>query len=450
MSFREIRNLVEHLRLLGFSRLVSLENFSSPNFQLVSEILTWTMMTVDSDYDLPTNIDSEQDRVIMVRLAAIFFYQKLGVRLNTVKLYGADKLAVQELLKITKSLCEATQLAVYPAVVSEEALPVQTDFSAAVSVKELREVRQLASNIVMDAASLSSILQREVDDKIKRVTALDQTLDMDTIEASVVAALHAVAGTIADIKEATESVAKEGEEIQEKILKKKLSFTRNQKRLEALQKIKPAWQLDFDREEAQLSTVWDEYITRHKNLDYLEEQLEQLQQQHHHQLQQQHMDAASKKGINAATSGQSLSGIMKSNIIKGQEASGNVFGTMTGDDIDSSDSSDSIDSFLVDSESGNDSLTLMSAADTAGMSLQQTTIVREEISKAPLSWRPPSTYPSLSRPASTKPSLCHSTARPKSSQVGMRASSLTAWTSVRGSGRVSPLSVSDDNSDDAF
>ncbi|XP_071519848.1 clusterin-associated protein 1-like [Panulirus ornatus] len=166
MSFREIRNLVEHLRLLGFSRLVSLENFSSPNFQLVSEILTWTMMTVDSDYDLPTNIDSEQDRVIMVRLAAIFFYQKLGVRLNTVKLYGADKLAVQELLKITKSLCEATQLAVYPAVVSEEALPVQTDFSAAVSVKELREVRQLASNIVMDAASLSSILQREVDDKV--------------------------------------------------------------------------------------------------------------------------------------------------------------------------------------------------------------------------------------------------------------------------------------------
>lgn len=68
-----LSDLVEHLRLLGFPRLVSLENFSSPNFQLVSEILTWAMMTVDSDYDLPTNIDSEQDRVIVVRVAAIFF-----------------------------------------------------------------------------------------------------------------------------------------------------------------------------------------------------------------------------------------------------------------------------------------------------------------------------------------------------------------------------------------
>lgn len=45
------------------------------------------------------------------------------------------------------------------------------------------------------------------------MTALDQTLDLDSIEASVVAALHALAGTVADIKDATACLAKEGEEV---------------------------------------------------------------------------------------------------------------------------------------------------------------------------------------------------------------------------------------------
>ncbi|RWS08919.1 hypothetical protein B4U79_02693 [Dinothrombium tinctorium] len=41
MSYRELRNFLEILRVLGYNRLVSLENFRRPNFHLTAEILQW-------------------------------------------------------------------------------------------------------------------------------------------------------------------------------------------------------------------------------------------------------------------------------------------------------------------------------------------------------------------------------------------------------------------------
>ncbi|KAG7161253.1 Clusterin-associated protein 1-like 2 [Homarus americanus] len=212
-------DVVEHLRVLCFPRMVSLENFSTPNFQLVSEILLWLMTTVDSDHDHSTAIDSQQDR-----------YKKLGVQLNMVRLYGADKLAARELLKITNCLYEASQAAIHPRIDSEDR-PEISGTSPVVSVK-------LASSIIMDAASLCDSLRKECDDKIKRTAALDQALDLDSMEASVVAALHALASTVTEIKEATECLVRQQEEVVEKMHKKNDSLMRNQKRLEALMKIK--------------------------------------------------------------------------------------------------------------------------------------------------------------------------------------------------------------------
>ena len=41
MSYRDLRNFTEMLRSLGYPRLISMENFKTPNFNLVSEILLW-------------------------------------------------------------------------------------------------------------------------------------------------------------------------------------------------------------------------------------------------------------------------------------------------------------------------------------------------------------------------------------------------------------------------
>lgn len=49
MSFRELRNFTEILRQLGFPRLLSLENFRKPNFELVADILYWMVKLYDPD-----------------------------------------------------------------------------------------------------------------------------------------------------------------------------------------------------------------------------------------------------------------------------------------------------------------------------------------------------------------------------------------------------------------
>ena len=41
MSYRELRNFAELMRALGYQRLVSVENFRKPNFELVASALYW-------------------------------------------------------------------------------------------------------------------------------------------------------------------------------------------------------------------------------------------------------------------------------------------------------------------------------------------------------------------------------------------------------------------------
>ena len=65
-------DLVEHLKSLGFPRAVSMDNFSSPNFELVSQILTWMIGIVDAQHRISIDITTEQDRVIFIRNAASF------------------------------------------------------------------------------------------------------------------------------------------------------------------------------------------------------------------------------------------------------------------------------------------------------------------------------------------------------------------------------------------
>ena len=67
MSYRELRNLTEYLRTLGYSRKVSVENFREPNFELVAEICYWLASRYDPKADIPDCIDEESDRIAFIR-----------------------------------------------------------------------------------------------------------------------------------------------------------------------------------------------------------------------------------------------------------------------------------------------------------------------------------------------------------------------------------------------
>jgi len=109
MSYRDIRNFTEMMRALGYPRLISMENFRNPNFSLVAEILKWLVLRYDPNTDIPMDVDTENDRVLFIKSVAQFMMTKAHIKLNTKKLYGADGLAVKELLKVTTVLYDATQ-----------------------------------------------------------------------------------------------------------------------------------------------------------------------------------------------------------------------------------------------------------------------------------------------------------------------------------------------------
>ena len=43
MSYRELRNFCEMMRSLGYHRPISMENFRTPNFELVADLLDWLL-----------------------------------------------------------------------------------------------------------------------------------------------------------------------------------------------------------------------------------------------------------------------------------------------------------------------------------------------------------------------------------------------------------------------
>jgi clusterin-associated protein 1 len=69
------------MRALGYPRLISMENFRNPNFQLVAEILIWLVKRFDPDADVPSEYDTERDRVVLVRSVTEFMVSEMDTKL---------------------------------------------------------------------------------------------------------------------------------------------------------------------------------------------------------------------------------------------------------------------------------------------------------------------------------------------------------------------------------
>ncbi len=69
MSFRDLRNFTEVMRTLGYPRLISVENFRVPNFELVADILYWLVHRWDPRAIL--NDDIETGGWVVARLGRL-------------------------------------------------------------------------------------------------------------------------------------------------------------------------------------------------------------------------------------------------------------------------------------------------------------------------------------------------------------------------------------------
>ncbi|KAI5105704.1 clusterin-associated protein 1-like [Silurus meridionalis] len=286
MSFRDLRNFTEMTRALGYPRLISMENFRTPNFPLVAEILLWLVKRYEPQMEIPSDVDTESDRVFFIKAVAQFMATKAHIKVNLKRLYQADGYAVKELLKITSVL--------YNAVKSNEAAaeePGSDDsstnfkFNLASKIADLKAARQLGSEITAKGASLYDLLGREEDLRESRTAAIARPLEIAEVERALRAAVKDVLDNVLKTKEMLNNVASDEASLEAKITKKKQELERNQKRLQTLQSVRPAFMEEYEKIEEELQKQYETYVKKFHSLSSLEQQLEE-----YHRLEQERFE----------------------------------------------------------------------------------------------------------------------------------------------------------------
>ncbi|XP_074867096.1 clusterin-associated protein 1 [Carettochelys insculpta] len=287
MSFRDLRNFTEMMRALGYPRLISMENFRMPNFMLVSEMLLWLCKRYEPQTDIPSDVETEQDRVFFIKAVAQFMATKAHIKLNTKKLYQADGYAVKELLKITSVLYNAMKTKGMETTVVAEEESSKFKFDLGSKIADLKAARQLASEITSRGASLYDLLGKEVELRELRTESIARPLEINETEKVMKVAIRDVLDQVQKMRDMLNNVASDEANLEAKIEKRKLELERNQKRLQTLQSVRPAFMDEYEKIEEELQKQYSSYLEKFRNLAYLEQQLDD-----HHRLEQERFEEA--------------------------------------------------------------------------------------------------------------------------------------------------------------
>jgi clusterin-associated protein 1 len=92
------------MRTIGYNRIISLDSFKKPNFELLAEILDWLASRFDPNAEIPSELETDKDRVNFMKAVCGLFTTKARIKISPINLYYADFHAVPELIKIASLL----------------------------------------------------------------------------------------------------------------------------------------------------------------------------------------------------------------------------------------------------------------------------------------------------------------------------------------------------------
>jgi len=287
MSYRELLVLSEKMKSLGYGRLISLDNFRSPNFELVADILYFFCDRIESAVELSDDISTRNQRVEFVRRSASILASATQIKLKLSNLYKSDGYAVKELLKIAHFLDAAQNFkSTNSNTKAFESKDVASDLNA------LREYTSLGSKIVSNGVKLHNLLSSKdkmMDERI--VLFLDEmshSIDDydDTVKKQIGRRLQTsiddLDDSIADLRQHKLVAVRENLRVlQKKMDEKGSELERLTKRLSSLKNIKPAFLEEYEALEAQNLEVYDLYAQKFRNLSYLQAQLHKYRRVEH-------------------------------------------------------------------------------------------------------------------------------------------------------------------------
>lgn len=259
-----------------------MENFRTPNFELVADLLDWLLHRFEPGCAVPDDISTENHRVKFVKDVCEKVVLKTAVKLNPKKVYGADGYAVKEILKLAQILYDAQK----SISVSDAPPELGEDFTLNSKLADLKNTRTLCSEIVETGASLFELLQKETDVRAAREKALSfldgmsrnlgSNSESDVVERAVSQLLGSHSQNLEQMKTMTEELQRDEKGLEQKIKKKKQELDRCTKRLSSLATVRPAFMDEYEQLEQELERYYEQYVGRFRNLDYLEHEIDVL------------------------------------------------------------------------------------------------------------------------------------------------------------------------------
>jgi len=278
MSFRELRNFTEMMKTLGYRRLISVENFRMPNFELVADVLYWMVHRYDPTATISDDISNEDLRINFLKAVSVLFYNKAQIKLNIKSLYQADGYAVKELLKVASLLYKAFLSATghRSREIEEEEEPVHGE--------KFKDSKNLGSEIVDTGAKLHNLLGKEKVLRLERdavVHFLDElAFNLESneshkmIEQAIQSKTNQLTDDIATLQANNKRLEIDSKSFAKKIQRKANELERAEKRLRSLQRVRPEFMKEYEGLERELIQVYNVYIEKFRNLSYLESELD--------------------------------------------------------------------------------------------------------------------------------------------------------------------------------
>eukprot|EP00906_Rhabdomonas_costata_P011508 RCo016399 len=288
MSYRELRKFTEVMKALNFPRVISLESFRQPNFELVAGILFWLMMKHDPKSKIPPEIAKDVERVKFLVTIAEVIQLKMHLKLNLKRLYQADGHAVPELLKVAQVLHNAMVIhqqgghhpgdSVGEPLLRSSSQPPTEDaaFVPLMLVSDSKQARQLATELTKDGARLYDLLQGELEHRDSRTRITSRPQDVHDVEQALRRLVTELQGEITATTESLDGLSKDEATLEAKIENKRAHLERQTKRLGSLVSVRPAFMEEYEKLETELQHLYVVYLEQYRNMEFLESELKRF------------------------------------------------------------------------------------------------------------------------------------------------------------------------------
>jgi clusterin-associated protein 1 len=264
MAYREVRQFIEIIRILGYPNAIGIDTFDTPNFSVMANLLQWLSNLYDPDIVVIPDLSSQPGRVDFVRTIVQQMAIRSGIRMNPRKLYGSDRLAVRELLKLAIPIYRGT---------SAQDSPDQSPQHGA-RPPPVQRIALLSASVPRHSVELYDELANELAIRDTRSKILSTMPPLDEVEKAVHEAVDSTGARLDTLTKEIDRLNNDEDALRSKIKQRKHEYERQSRRLMSVTRIKPAFMDEYEALEQELKELFTIHFQHYRNVDFLEHELQ--------------------------------------------------------------------------------------------------------------------------------------------------------------------------------